>query len=261
MAETMEKEAVARVDGKSSPPAPTPGEAITLSIDTGTGQPITISIRTPDQEANRKADIHLEGMADTVLGQNITESHTAGISVKLPDNERDVPTSTLMLNSLFHTSSQQREIAEKRFAIHESIDHGMREAFSEDMQSIDPEVYEKAVKVVHQLMAEMLSGNMLMSVPIDEIMQVKQAMTSKALMYVKNLDNAASFCADTLKKTIETHPKVREFKAMHKSTHGHESHMNYHPKTGVKSRTALANHIFHHGTVDEHMHGQMVNPH
>lgn len=241
------------------PPIAAGGGSINLTIDTGNGTPISLAIRVPEapMRAVAQPTSYAGKMAESLFGYTTQNAHVAGTSVMLPNQYRDQPSTTLMLNQLFPTPTPQLEVAQARFTMHESIDTGMKQLATPAEQSTDQ--FRDALKAVHQVMAELVTGNMMMNVPPDEIRELQHTVMHKAMEQLKQGDPAKPFCAHTLKTTMKSHHKVKSFLQMHHPQHGHHTNMHYHPVTGVQSKTVLANHLHHDGKVEEHMHGQMVN--
>lgn len=247
--------------GRDVPPSPTHGgQEIRITIDSQGSRPLTITLRQPEQNLTHARPAEGHASAAQPQAHDISHSHVAGVSVKQPDaNQQVVPSTTLALNHLFQSKGEQMELAEKRFTIHESLDQAMQQAFAPMMQSIDPQVYQQATRVVHQVMAELLAGNILMAVPMEDIIQVRDAMVDTAAMAVKNYEGKEPFNVQSLRRTLETHPLVIDFKQMHRPAHSHETTMQYHPRTGVESRTVFGANVSHHGRVEEYQRGRMAD--
>lgn len=243
--------------GQSTPPPIAAGQSISLTIDTGNGQPISLSLRVPPapERAAPAPTSYAGKMAESVFGYTTQGTHVAATSAMLPSQYREVPSTTVMMNQLFPTPTPALEVAQRRFTMHQGIDADMGKQQQPDHH---PDRFKEALKAVHQVMAEMLTGNMMMNVPPEEIRELAHAVMHKALEQLKSGDPAKPFCAHTLKSTMKSHPKVKHFKEMHDPKHGHHTNMAYHPVTGVQSKTALSNHLHHCGKVEEIEHGKMI---
>jgi hypothetical protein len=257
--------------GRDIPPPPSAGgQEIRITIQGEGGPQITITLRAPDHGEMANIAPHAAVSAPAVeshpialqpITHSIAHSHVAGVSVKAPDTQAEaVPSTTLVLNHLFQSKGEQIDIAERRFGIHEQLDKAMQEAFAPMMQSIDPAIFQQATRIVHQVMAELLSGNTILAVPADEIMQIRDAMVDTALMEVKNTKGKSQqFNPNALRQSLGNHPLVLDFKQMHRPSHGHYTNMKYHPRTGVESNTKFGANVAHHGKVDEIQRGQMAD--
>jgi len=243
--------------GRDAPPQPSAGgQSIRITVDGQNQQPVTITLRAPEREQAHERPAG----SRPVQAHDVSHSHVAGVSVKQPDTpQQAVPSTTLALNHMFQSKDEQIDRAEKRFTIHESVDQAMQQAFAPMMQSIDPKVFQQATRVVHQVMAELLSGNILMAVPMEEIMQIRDVMVDTAAMAVKNYEGKEPFNVQSLRRTLETHPLVIDFKQMHRPSHSHKTTMQYHPRTGVESRTVFGANVSHHGRVEESQRGRMAD--
>lgn len=207
--------------GRTLPPPVTPGgQEIRITIQQAGQRPLSILIRTPA----RKKEVPALQSPETEPAKDktklmdpaatVTHSHVAGIGISpvLQSQQQIVPSTTLILNHLFQTRSEQMDLMEKRLAIHESVDHAMKEAFSSLMQSLDPAVYTQINHIVQQVMADLLSGSTILDTPPEHIMKVRDAIVDEAAMQVKNQGKTTPLNAHSLRNALENHNEVRSFR-------------------------------------------------
>lgn len=221
---------------------------------------------------NRPKNTHITINVNPVSGaapdgvSSISAAHQAGVTVNIntADNQNHAPNhpaSALSTNQFFQTKDQQMASVQKQWIIHESLDDHLKEGLAPHLAHNDPSIMVKIAQVAHQVMSELLRGNMALRVDPSDLMHLFDTIRDQALLYVNGLNQGDNFCPATLKSKIMNHPAVQDFKEMHDPRHGHNSTMRAHPKTGMPSKTVLASHIGHHDTVEEHQHGAYIGGH
>lgn len=188
---------------------------------------------------------------------HISSSHTAGTTVTM-QGIGSTPSTTLSPEPFFMSKADRVQAIEKTWQCHEALDEHLGQGLQ---NKLAPNVMTEVSKVAHQVLVDLLRGNMAMRIDAEELAHLFDTIRDNALLYINSLKPGDSFCAHTLKNHIMNHPAVQDFKEMYDPRHGHNTHMKYHPKTGMQSSTALASHISHHGMVEEHEHGNYIGSH
>ncbi len=111
-------------------------------------------------------------------------------------------------------------------------------------------------KTVHQAMVEILRGISLLRIPPDDLFHLQDALRDHAVMASGHTDASGKLCTNTLKRHILKDPRVQKFREKHDPRHAHSSNMDYHPDTGMPSRTVLAATCHSHGR--SHAHGTFL---
>lgn len=231
---------------------------------------ISINIAVPMQaEAAQSKPIDAINKVNAAHVANITVNLKfagapgAVMDAKAADSGGSAPLSdqALTTDQSFNTHDTQMATIRRLHAIHEQLDVTMSKGFSEQKPPLPNEVARKATQVAHQVMAELVRGNMALRIAPDDLNTLFSHIRDHALQYINGLKNPADFCADTMKKTIMNHPKVQKFKEKHDPRHGHWTNMKYHPDTGVPSKTVLSAHMEYRGQADYHSHGAYIESH
>lgn len=195
--------------------------------------------------------------APVVHAHGVDATHVAATAVTPPDTlsqKSAEPDSTILLKQLFEGDSPAAAEYRKARDMHEPLSHALAEAFAKDVQSIQPDVYKKAMEVVHEVMQHMIAGDMLTRVPADELEALRKDMAAEALKYVKNHSSAEKFNADSLRQKVENSPKVKLFHDKHKTHKGHTEdakHSPKHPAHHAQGNHAKHLQVEHQGTVSE----------
>jgi len=208
------------------------------------------------------------------VAHQIGGSHIANISLNLPAYATAATgmgagalTTLASDASSFNTPDNQLAALRRMFELHEMMEKHVTEGFQKNRApnglSMEPEIIQKVNQVAHQIVSELMHGNMLMRIPPDDIMHLMDHVRDHALLYVNGLKGKDDFCMNTLKAHVMNHPKVKSFKEKHDPRNGHWTNMKYHPDTGMPSNTVLSAHMEHFGTrhSDYHDHGGYVSTH
>lgn len=186
----------------------------------------------------------------------INGSQLANISVHMP-TLKDVHQQRSMLtaDTSFNTHDQVLVNVLRTREIHDQIDGYMNALMERGDLSMDQDILNKINQVAHQVVADLLRGNMAMIVGPNDLHMLFDHIRDYAVMHVNGLKDAYDFCPEKLKHAIMNHPKVRSFKEKHDPRHGHWSNMRYHPDTGIPSNTVIATHLEHFLPHFESYHG------